>query len=317
MVIIKKLTALFCSISVMARFFALFASFILLGYVFSGGAVAQNPFGSCDHVTSSAEAMQCLKNSKDEAQKKLNELFEDVAATLDSDQLAQFREAQKNWVSFRTRQCGLETALADDESLKTLYRLQCIEKLTRERLKHITGLQAWNSSDEPREFGNFPKWVNILERAHPEIVWDLKSAIKDDLTCNGRDERIIKGIDITHEPDTGELQGGTSLSIAIGFIHYEKNGKTEKTVRKFPIDTKRAAAETGERQNGTLCSAHVNLSIISQETAIRTDASSGKIPRRKPNRRCDNILKIDDGICQPLMLQYINGSYTLQRYGGQ
>lgn len=295
-----------------------FLSALLIGSLFTitllNGAVAQNPFGSCENVKSSAEALKCVKDNKEKAQAKLNKLFEQVAKTLDEDDLVRFRNAQREWVQFRTEQCQLEQQLARVESLRTLYRLECIEKLTLARLAHVGKLIEWHESDQPREFGDYPRWVNIIEQDHPDIVWDLKSRVNADLDCDGKDEHAITGVEIRNGETSQTGESGEDIfdiSVAIGILKNDNANRPESVVKKFRLNA--AHGNNGPR---IVCSPHVDIDIVRTKQP-GVDKTSGHIPPRKPRRICENALQISDSVCHPVIIHYIDNAYQVSPFKGQ
>ena len=307
-----------------------------------GQADAQNPFGDCDNIKSAAEAMECVKSSKEKAQQELNELFEDSASKLKAEELSQFRDAQREWTSFRTQQCNLEAKLAKNDGHRQLYRLKCIEKLTHERISYLSELNTWNKSPKQREFGEYPRWINVLEETHSDIVWDMKSRVKTDLNCDGQEDIAVSGIQIhskmhmskdninPHSNDQTEFK----IGITIGIVENSQAHQPKISLKKFYL--KSAKADDTDHFNPTqdepslsICSPHVQLRIINQsDKEDKTIISkSGLIPQRKPvkgelpdinyDQKCDTALLVQDLICQPYLIYHSNKEYYISAFKGQ
>lgn len=328
----------------MLRSLTVFSITLALGYALLNGAEARNTFGACDNIKSTAEAMECVKTKKEKAQKDLNELFDKFAGTLETDELAVFRNAQKEWLKFRGQQCELESALAQKDSLKTLYKMECIEKLTRSRLAHLGGLMGWSSSDEPREFGKFPKWVNVIEAEHPNIFWELKSSVTTDLDCDGDKEHALTGIEILSDQKSGTSSKNAAdnyhLVVAIGIIEDTKSGQPRTTVRKLRLDPGgKEKGATGHHKAGMVCSPHITLDVIPYTTKkpplparSPNDPNLEKAGRSKPigsksnagsgqeklvSKTCARALQVYDNICQPNFIFHQDGKYKFGTASGQ
>ena len=328
----------------MLRFLTAFSITIALGYALLNGAEAQNTFGACDNIKSTAEAMECVKTKKEKAQKDLNELFDEFAGTLEADDLAVFRKAQKEWLKFRGQQCELESALAQKDSLKTLYKMECVEKLTRARLAHLGGLMGWSSSDEPREFGKFPKWVNVIEAEHPNIFWELKSSVTTDLDCDGDMEHALTGIEILPDKKSGKSAKKTAenyhLAVTIGIIEDTKSGQPRTTVRKLRLDP--GGTKNGTMRHhkaGTVCSPHITLDVIpyitkkpplpqrspkdpnqakaAQSKPIGSKSNTGSGQKKLVSKTCARALRVYDTICQPNFIFHQDGKYKFGTASGQ
>lgn len=271
----------------------------------SSPAAAQEFFGSCDQITNDVEAMECVRSHKDKILDQLNILYDDLSASLDAPALEKLRDAQTHWVQYRTQQCAMEGELAKQDSLKTLYRLECIEQLTQSRYNHLSRLYNWNNDNQPRQFGEYPKWINILERNYPQIFWDLKSAQEFDINCDGSDEYIIAGVDVA---------GGTQPVLSVVNV----NGGARAVEYFSVIDAEDMAdttnmgdiSDTPNAVENKTCAPYMIFSQIDYDQAAGNDQTAEApafFNRKKPEMACTKALSISFKSCnQSYILQYID-----------
>lgn len=315
-------------VGVMIRFlvgfifvFAFFA--VLPDYVLTGGASAQNGFGACDNIKSDAEAMECVRLNKEKAQADLNSLFDDFAATLDPQKLERFRIAQKEWIEYRSGQCELEASLAKSEGLQALYRLECVEKLTRQRLTHLGGIWGWSTAQTPREFGEYPKWVNVISGANPDVFWELKTAVKADLNCDGLEDTALSGLKIILPGNASKSgvqdaakEGDETykISLAIGIVEGAEAGSPRTILKHIDLNMNGKRPENGAK--ASLCAPHVDLSILPYQDADKSVSTGTITPPRKPLSLCAPVLYVQDNQCEPLVIRHKDGSYILEFRNG-
>lgn len=196
-------------------------------------AQAQTHTKYCQGIGSTAEAMACVKDHKETAQKALNEVYAglkvqiekryaaDVTAVAVNDGVAQdadvqgaggakvdpakltveeLEKIQKDWLIYRDEQCKWDAAMAESPSLERVYQLSCITDLTEKRTAYLKGVLQNGESMTPREFGGTPRWMNVLGMEHPDVFWRYGRILKTDLNCDEREEYVMTGLSVKSLP---------------------------------------------------------------------------------------------------------------------
>lgn len=198
-------------------------------------AQAQTHTKYCQGIESTAEAMACVKDHKDTAQKALNEVYAGLkvqverryaaaaaananagdggapqdagtsdgsAAKIDPAKmtLEELEKIQKDWLVYRDEQCKWDAAMAESPSLERVYQLSCITDLTEKRAAYLEGVLQNGESATPREFGGTPRWMNVLGMEHPDVFWRYGRVLKTDLNCDEREDYVMTGLSVKSLP---------------------------------------------------------------------------------------------------------------------
>jgi len=90
--------------------------------------------GLCDDARSTAETMECLNQRNQNAQDKLNAIYNDLKLmNIEPDAQKMMDATQQKWVEYRNEHCVWESSLPTVSALKRLYELSCQAELTRQR----------------------------------------------------------------------------------------------------------------------------------------------------------------------------------------
>ena len=190
--------------------------------------------GYCDDIESTAAALKCINEHKKKSEEELSKAFDVLNTELENGRKTKFLEAHKNWITYREKQCKWE-AETEEPSLAKLLELSCITKLTEERTARLQNkVKLDQVPQEAIEFGVFPRWLNTLNKKHPNVVWDVKSKKNYDLNCDDKDEHIIQGVYINNDA-SGEEESGEQYRILpyLSVVDGQDSGKPKVSVIKL------------------------------------------------------------------------------------
>lgn len=175
------------------RGFLMFIGFLVLGGFVAPPALADE---SCEKARNSADVMKCLTRKHDASQEALNSVFDVLSLENSGAELDELKNIQAHWVEYRDRECAIETANLETESLKRLETLRCLQRLTQYRIEALQNSMKFDVA--PAVFGEtaaaLPRWMNALASDYPDVYWAYGAQTKGDLDCDGDDEYVMRGL---------------------------------------------------------------------------------------------------------------------------
>ena len=172
----------------------LFVGFVVL--LSAGQANAQGHGGFCDKADSTAATQACLKRHLDSAQRRLNMAYQKLSGQLEGDAKTSLEDLQQTWIAYRDAECEWESTQSETASIQKLNSTSCLARVTEDRADLLSVIyNDGKASDEPREYGSFPRWMNVIAKDAPSVAWfyGLREAV--DLNCDDEDEHLMRGID--------------------------------------------------------------------------------------------------------------------------
>ena len=164
------------------------------------GAKVGGHGGYCDQADSTASTQRCLKRHLDSAQRRLNIVYQKLNGSLEGEKQEELKELQQSWLQYRDAECMWEGAQPQTPALKRIHELSCMARVTEDRLNILSVvLGDAENPDDMREYGAFPRWMNVLAKDHPDIYWDYGIRHAYDLNCDGDDEFIMEGVQIARQ----------------------------------------------------------------------------------------------------------------------
>lgn len=254
-------------------------------------AKAQIHAGYCDSTRTTADALDCINRHKQDVQKRMNEVFDDVLSSIpleNNKQKDSLSKAQQSWINYRDAQCLWEASLAQTPSLERIYELSCITLLTNLRSDLLSTAITDRKKEMPREFGSSPRWINVLTHEHPETFWRFGKWIHVDLDCNGEDEQIVSGVKFSKKEN--------SPILVLAIAESPLTGKPQ--TKLFDISLNTESEPTPEKANPRLCHTNIEFSVLSDD---QEQASS-----------CHKEVQISATGCTALTLKRHNGDYVLE-----
>lgn len=276
------------------RFFTLLLFSFLLS--FSSQALAQGHGLYCDQADSTAATQKCLKKHLDTAQKRLNKIYTLLNGAMDAEKKSELDELQKTWLSYRDSECMWEAQNADNASLKRINELSCMARVTDDRADILTIVHEDKIQlDTVREYGSFPRWMNVAAKENPKVYWDYAKRQGFDLDCDGEEEYIMSGMmsDVVEVQSEGEEISKTSYNnnVVVSVSQNPSVGKPTTSVFKFPVQ----AIESQD----TICDQNFTYKfnagdVLSEEVT-----------------QCQAILEIQAGKCTPKKIQWDGKDFAL------
>ncbi|MEC4819270.1 MAG: lysozyme inhibitor LprI family protein [Scytonema sp. PMC 1069.18] len=90
---------------------------------------------NCNKAVTTPELKYCSQLSYQAADKKLNQTYQKIIPTLNSEQRRSLISAQKAWIQFRDNNCNFETYASRGGTGYEIFRNGCLQRLTEQRTK--------------------------------------------------------------------------------------------------------------------------------------------------------------------------------------
>lgn len=92
---------------------------------------------NCDRATTTLEINECASRSVKAADRKLNQVYQQLRPKLASKQRQKLTQAQLNWIKFRDSTCQYESGELGGGTASTAAYLYCIDRVTRQRTEDL------------------------------------------------------------------------------------------------------------------------------------------------------------------------------------
>jgi len=99
--------------------------------------------GPCEVTSSDAEKTDCFAAALKKSDLGLNQIYRRVQRTVEGDDLARLRAAQRLWIQFRDSNCEAEYELYLGGSAAPMVKLACMEAMTRHRTEELETIYGW------------------------------------------------------------------------------------------------------------------------------------------------------------------------------
>lgn len=294
------------------RFFSIFfCLFVVL--VLPQASIAARAF--CEDAKSSADLVQCLNKEYEHKQVSLLTTFDTVLQNQDEAAASLLREAQRDWVIYRNSTCLWEAAKQDNESLRRTRELSCLIRITEHR-ETVLSLAGATIAEQRENQGLAPLWANVLSANYPEVYWRPLLLEPKDMNCNGKNEFILTGIQVT---DSEADAGGTSHNMVVGIASMAETGKPKTTLFSFPVrgviedDQTAGEANIGDQENG-LCDSSLSLSFSALDQAVTAEIKAEDIAEVSEADICVPVgLKIENSCASYMVRWDKDRDYVLNR----
>ncbi|MEO1373148.1 MAG: lysozyme inhibitor LprI family protein [Cyanobacteria bacterium J06635_10] len=112
-------------------------SLALIG-IFASPSLASGDLNvDCNNAQTTLEMRVCANNFYGEADKKLNQVYQQLKPKFGSSQQNKLVTAQRAWIQFRDESCALEGAFAEGGTLEPVLELSCLAGVTEKRVKDL------------------------------------------------------------------------------------------------------------------------------------------------------------------------------------
>ncbi len=105
--------------------------------VISLPSIAQRQTIDCSKATATPEIKFCSQQSYQAADKKLNQVYQQVTSSLKGEPKQLLITAQQEWVKFRDNNCNFEVYNSRGGTGYEIFRNGCLERLTKQRTKDL------------------------------------------------------------------------------------------------------------------------------------------------------------------------------------
>lgn len=92
---------------------------------------------NCDRATATVEINECASRSVKAADRKLNQVYQQLRPKLDSKQRQRLTQAQLNWIKFRDTTCEYERGEWGNGTGATSAQLFCLARVTEQRIADL------------------------------------------------------------------------------------------------------------------------------------------------------------------------------------
>lgn len=283
----------------------LLTSFLASFLLFSAPILAQGHDVYCDKAESTASIQVCLKRHLASAQKRLNTIYQELSSKKEGEDSEALAELQKQWLAYRDAECAWEVAQTETPALKRTNELSCMARVTEDRADILaTALMDGAELSEPKEYGSFPRWMNVVAKGKSKVFWDYHNRMSADLNCDGEQEKLIWGVSLTPVEIVEATQGqghtyNTAVTIAIA--DNPLIGKPSVQYIEMPV--------LGAEGQDTLCDHEVRLKVIEANESEKEPLVEGDLTKEP---LCQTKLEVNQKKCSAKSILWTGKTYALE-----
>lgn len=147
------------------------SSFVITSQAQTRPLTSQNTI-KCNPAGTTVEMKKCAQDRYDAADKKLNQVYQQMLGKLTGEEKNRLVNAEKAWIAFRDRTCEFEAAQALGGTLEGLLYMGCLERVTQERTTYLQNYGKQRNAGGGRSGNN-----NLPQ------VGTVKGLVTGDLMC--------------------------------------------------------------------------------------------------------------------------------------
>jgi uncharacterized protein YecT (DUF1311 family) len=275
------------------RFFTILTSFGFI-VLFSSPVLAQGHGQYCAQADSTAAIQNCIKNHLDSAQKRLNKVYKGLEDGLEVEQKEELKALQQSWLQYRDAECMWEAGRTETASLKRINELSCMARVTEDRADILTvASEADEKNQMVREYGSFPRWMNVVAKDNPDVFWDYGTRTDHDLNCDDENEHIMRGVRTSLQTGTTDKKTYTK-EFLVAITGSPAIGRPVAKVFKFNMGNK--------EQQDVLCDDSVVLKYHADGSKTEPEAQ----------KSCSSKLEIQTKGCSSKFIVWTGKDFTLE-----
>ncbi|HPF78306.1 MAG TPA: DUF1311 domain-containing protein [Alphaproteobacteria bacterium] len=276
-------------------------------------ADAQNRQSFCGEAESTAAIQNCLKKHLDSAQKRLNVVYKKLADKLGPDNTENLKDLQQTWLRYRDSECMWESARTDVAPLKRANELSCMVRITEDRADLLTiSLDDENAEGIAREYGSFPRWMNVVAKENADYYWDYGKRASYDLNCDDENEFVMMGaITKANKIEKPEIDSDESKpvtfekSIILAVTTSPAVGRPVAKTFIFPVRDR-------DTVDG-VCSDAVSFEFAQKpEEPASADEAEDSAENKDAVPACRAYLKINNKGCEPKIISWTGKDFALE-----
>lgn len=289
------------------------ALLLLLVFMAPVSVNAQGHSAFCAQADSTAASQECLKRHLDSAQKRLNKVYQELGSKLEAEKLTELKELQSAWLNYRDAECMWESQNSVTPSLKRVNELSCMARVTDDRADLLTVIYGDGTGGvSQREYGSFPRWMNVLAKDYPDIYWHYGGRTDTDLNCDGENEYVMRGVrvlalkmDKTKTEDTEAAAQPVNLvyenKAVIAVAQNPPTGRPTAKIFEFPIQM--------EGDNQAVCSENISFQFGEKSAPKPVTGEEGEQPQEQV---CRSYLQLNDKGCTPKIISWTGKEFALE-----
>jgi uncharacterized protein YecT (DUF1311 family) len=271
------------------RIFSITLLFILL---LPAPVLAQGHNTYCNMADSTAATQSCLKKHLDAAQQRLNKTYNKLETQLETEEKKQeLKSLQQTWLDYRDAECAWEAESTETASLKRINELSCMARVTDDRADLLTVIATDDELEGgAREYGSFPRWMNVLAKDYPLVYWDYGKRFTEDLNCDDEAEQMMTGIVVEQQED------GLKEEIVVAVTQNPATGRPKPVLFDFNV---------GEQMDEeTLCSGQITLQVSEVKELPKENEETEEY--------CPVYLAVKHGTCAPRKIKWTGKNFELE-----
>jgi uncharacterized protein YecT (DUF1311 family) len=275
--------------------------------VFSPSMVqAQGHSLYCGQADSTAATQNCLKRHLDIAQRRLNKIYKKLNNKLEADKKAELAELQKSWLTYRDAECMWEAENSETVSLKHINELSCMARVSEDRANILSVIYNDEADQENvREYGSFPRWMNVVTKDNSNVYWDYGQRAGFDLDCDGVDEYVMQGVELKQVKNTAVKEGDDvdilpqnyNKTVVVSISQNPSTGRPSTQVFKFLVSPE----ESGDK----ICHGDVKIKFTK---AVEVEKKEGE----EEVSACTAKLELKTKGCDPKTISWTDTKFVLE-----
>ena len=268
-------------------------------------AQAQGHSLYCSQADSTAATQNCLKKHLDTAQRRLNRIYKKLNNKLEDKKKTELAELQKSWLTYRDAECMWEAKNSETTSLKRINELSCMARVSEDRANILSVLYDDEENlDGVREYGSFPRWMNAAAKDNSGTYWNYGGRTGMDLDCDGEDEYVMSGIQITQlkmdKTEEGEEQipQNYNMNIIIALAQNPPIGRPVIQTFKFLVNA--------DKNEDNICSDKISMKFIAAQPVKKISEEDNV------EESCSAKLEVKSSGCDAKYIAWTGKEFSLE-----
>lgn len=259
-------------------------------------ALAQSVITSqCSGIESTSDAALCLKDQLTDAEHRLHSIFVSMTKKREDKTQEKLISSQRHWNEYKKEYCLWESQNTSSPSEEHLKLISCKTLLTEQRID-LLNKQLHQNIEEPIEYGQLPRWLNVIAFDYPNVFWQYNKRIETDLNCDGSKEWIMIGTSLNRKDFKAAQETPTqtndnlyAMDFVVTIAENPKIGRPQSQLFKIPLNQ--------NTQGVHLCSPIVEL----------------QNKKSTENKNCSSSIEISDNSCQTIHIYWNDNDYKISQ----